>query len=56
VPKAGKILERSEFNYRHLVGRLDRTVGRVLSDAPAIGGPKDRPYEHGRSEGPALEP
>jgi glycosyltransferase involved in cell wall biosynthesis len=23
LPKAGKVLERSEFNYRHLVGRLD---------------------------------
>ena len=40
LPKAGKVLERSELNYRHLVGRLDpsgRSVGRVLSDAPSIG-------------------
>jgi glycosyltransferase involved in cell wall biosynthesis len=37
MPKAGKVQERSEFNYRHLVGRLDpSSVGRVLSDA-AVG-------------------
>jgi glycosyltransferase involved in cell wall biosynthesis len=38
LPKAGKVLERSELNYRHLVGRLD-PAGRVLSDAPSIGRP-----------------
>ena len=26
-PKAGKPAERSEFNYRHLVGRLDPSAG-----------------------------
>jgi glycosyltransferase involved in cell wall biosynthesis len=34
LPKAGKMAERTEFNYRHLVGRLDpsaASVGRVLS-------------------------
>jgi glycosyltransferase involved in cell wall biosynthesis len=36
-PKAGKVLERSEFNYRHLVGRLDPSVGPVLSDRPSAG-------------------
>jgi glycosyltransferase involved in cell wall biosynthesis len=43
-PKAGKMVERSELNYRHLVGRLDPSavrpdslVERVLSDAPLIG-------------------
>src|SRR5688572_1934279 len=35
APKPGKVQERSEINYRHLVGRLDpSSVGRVLSDAP----------------------
>ena len=35
MPKAGKVQERSEFNYRHLVGRLDlSSVGRVLSASP----------------------
>jgi glycosyltransferase involved in cell wall biosynthesis len=35
MPKAGKVQERSEFNYRHLVGRLDpSSVGHVLSDVP----------------------
>ena len=28
-PKAGKPAERSEFNYRHLVGRLDPSAGRL---------------------------
>ena len=37
LPKAGKILERSEFNYRHLVGRLDPSVGPVLVDGPGKG-------------------
>jgi glycosyltransferase involved in cell wall biosynthesis len=32
MPKANKVQERSEFNYRHLVGRLDpSSAGRVLS-------------------------
>jgi glycosyltransferase involved in cell wall biosynthesis len=32
MPKAGKVQERSEFNYRHLVGRLDpSSVGHALS-------------------------
>jgi glycosyltransferase involved in cell wall biosynthesis len=45
MPKAGKVQERSEFNYRHLVGRLDpSSVGRVLSDPPvgASVGPSKR--------------
>jgi glycosyltransferase involved in cell wall biosynthesis len=37
-PKPGKVLERSEFNYRHLVGRLDpsaaQLAGRVPSERP----------------------
>jgi glycosyltransferase involved in cell wall biosynthesis len=40
LPKANKMVERSELSYRHLVGRLDpagRPVGRVLSDAPSSG-------------------
>ena len=33
-PKAGKPVERSEFNYRHLVGRLDPALaGRAVSPA-----------------------
>jgi glycosyltransferase involved in cell wall biosynthesis len=33
APKPGKVQERSEFNYRHLVGRLDpSSVGPVLVD------------------------
>ena len=38
-PKAGKPAERSEFNYRHLVGRLDPSAVRshVLSDRPFAG-------------------
>ena len=31
MPKPNKVQERSEFNYRHLVGRLDPSVGPVLS-------------------------
>lgn len=29
LPKAGKVLERSELNYRHLVGRLDPSASRT---------------------------
>jgi glycosyltransferase involved in cell wall biosynthesis len=37
LPKAGKVMERSELNYRHLVGRLDPSAvsaGPVLADRP----------------------
>jgi glycosyltransferase involved in cell wall biosynthesis len=43
MPKAGKVLERSEFNYRHLVGRLDPSVGPVLSDRPSGASERTRP-------------
>jgi glycosyltransferase involved in cell wall biosynthesis len=35
LPKAGKVLERSELNYRHLVGRLD--PGRLKAAPATIG-------------------
>ena len=46
-PKAGKVQERSEFNYRHLVGRLDpSSVGpRPFGRASARRGPqRTAPY------------
>jgi len=43
MPKAGKVQERSEFNYRHLVGRLDRSVGPVLVDRPSGASERTRP-------------
>jgi hypothetical protein len=34
--KAGKVAERSEFNYRHLVGRLDPAVASVASCGSSV--------------------
>ena len=52
-PKAGKPAARSEFNYRHLVGRLDPSVG----PGPPEGGPHvrrstavHRPVQKGRAQ------
>jgi glycosyltransferase involved in cell wall biosynthesis len=47
LPKANKVLERSEFNYRHLVGRLDPSVGPVLSDRPSGASKRTGPTESG---------
>jgi glycosyltransferase involved in cell wall biosynthesis len=47
LPKANKVLERSEFNYRHLVGRLDPAVGPVLSDRPSGASKRTGPTESG---------
>jgi len=35
-PKAARMVERSEFNYRHLVGRLQRTSVRAPSAGPSV--------------------
>jgi glycosyltransferase involved in cell wall biosynthesis len=47
MPKAGKVQERSEFNYRHLVGRLDPSVGPVLSGRPSGASERTRPASAG---------
>jgi glycosyltransferase involved in cell wall biosynthesis len=43
MPKANKVQERSEFNYRHLVGRLDPSVRPVVMDRPAGSSDRARP-------------
>jgi glycosyltransferase involved in cell wall biosynthesis len=62
LPKPGKVQERSEFNYRHLVGRLDPSVAPVLSAvakatadrrSSTSGGWSDRPV--GAAIGPSKK-
>ena len=47
LPKTNKMQERSEFNYRHVVGRLDPSVGPVLLDRPSGASKRTRPTESG---------
>jgi glycosyltransferase involved in cell wall biosynthesis len=57
MPKPGKVQERSEFNYRHLVGRLDPSatvVGPVLSAFAKATADRRSSSSGGWSDGPSI--
>jgi glycosyltransferase involved in cell wall biosynthesis len=55
-PKAGKPVERTEFNYRHLVGRLDPALRPVSAGASASAGTNAGASASSSANGPASAP